>query len=192
MAGFFKKLIGKKEEAPKTTVSEESWASHEVSVDVHEYQENEGAEDEVVAVDLKDTTEVAAELAITEDTEEIEVLATEPAPVIQATEPIPIPVPKTPSKAPELHAELAKPSDTVKTATIDIATLDTADLNDAIKEASFESTGKPVDPLDEITAQIQSELLAERTAKEKKARLSELLEITSQLKRPDFDEDIDI
>ena len=141
MAGFFKKLIGKKGKDSEPQADAGSWTEHEVSVDIHEYEDDESS------LDSKTTDEFV-------------------------------------SKAPDMQAELAQTGDTVN-----IASLDEADLKFAMDqgEAPIE-----LDPLDEITHLIQSELAAARTAKEKNDTLEKLLEITNKLRRPEFDEDFDV
>ena len=171
MAGFFKKLLGKKKEESESLADADSgsWTEHEVSVDVH-------ASEEDASASLESNKNISSELTQELDAKAIDSYTSDAESSDEFV-----------SKAPDMQAERAQTGDTAK-----IAILDEADLKFAMDqaEAPIES-----DPLDEITQQIQSELaveMAKQTEKEKKVTLEKILEVTNQLKRPDFDEDFDV
>lgn len=170
MAGFFKKLLGKKDEELKPQDDGGLWTEHEVSVDIHSEDQTEVVLDESVA---ESNRQQASEATQKIDTQKKE----------------PPTKPDVSSSNTNQNTEQLETAETAELPVVEIATLDTADLKFAMDQAE---SSKAIDPLDEITAQIQSEIAAERSAKEKKAKLEKLIEVTNQLKRPEFDEDFDV
>jgi len=70
--------------------------------------------------------------------------------------------------------------------------VDIPDINEQDLKFATDQSFEPVDPMDEITNQIQKEIEAEKIQQEKKEKLEKLIEITNQLKIPDWDEDFDV
>ncbi len=175
MTGFFRKLLGKKEEDTTSQDDGGSWTEHEISVEIQTADDiQEASEKQEVLPDTKLNSSDAMAL----DTK-----TTDTQPIATLTQKDFV------SKASDIQAEITKTGETVQLEVLNIPTIDAADLKlamDQVEEAT------KLDPLDEITAQIQSELAAERSAKEKKETLDKLIEITNQLRRPEFDEDFDV
>ncbi len=231
MAGFFKKLLGKKDKEETPGDDGGSWAEHEISLEVQENLDEEIiTENPLEAKDLTETStetlvstktptpktniEATTELPVIQSaatppfTDTIEIEVTPPGPAktldnysdpaelsLQKSEIAPEPtadfkMPKSQVEADVVHkAAAAPPKQKPNVAAPDIATIKNSDLMFAMDQTEVV---QEMDPLDEITAQIQKELAAEKTVKQKKETLDKLIEITSQLKKPDFDEDIDV
>lgn len=188
MTGFFKKLLGKKDEKVTPQDDGGSWTDHEISVETSSDAESPVVSDEPdLQIDTQIEPQVNAQVNSLSET--VQALPNDDVP-LGDTQPL-----ETKSEedfenmASGMVAAGISNNETTKIPAVDIATLDTADLKFAMDQVEPQ---KVIDPLDEITAQIQAELAAEKSEKEKKETLEKLIEVTNQLRRPDFDEDFDV
>ena len=221
MAGFFKKLLGKKDKKETPSDAGGSWTEHEISLEVQENLDEEITTEK--PLDAKVHTETSTESLVSatppapikniETTTELPVIQSDAEPPfsdtveIEVTPPGPAKTLSNYSDPAELSSQKseipAEPTADLKMSksqseadvvhkaagTPDIATIKNSDLLFAMDQV------EPVqenDPLADITAQIQKELAAEKTVKQKKETLEKLIEITSKLKQPDFDEDFEV